>query len=90
MGEDFELVWQSIVARQGDNFQQKLGKPFRYSVDGKALRPTTTNQNLSRSEFKRAWERRPLLGPGQLQDLRGPSYIFAILVDPRISGSNAY
>jgi hypothetical protein len=51
--------------------------------------PSTTYRLLPRSQFARAFERAPLGGPGQLQDLQGPSYLFAILTDPRIVTADA-
>jgi hypothetical protein len=43
---------------------------------------------LTRTQFQKAYERSPLQGPGQLQDLQGPSYLFAILTDPRVAQDN--
>ena len=80
----FDEVWHGIVALSGQTFRQKRGKPFTYVVSGNSLKPSTTNRQLPRSHFARAFERAPLDGPGQLQDLQGPSYLFAILTDPRI------
>ena len=83
-----ELVWSRIVAHQGETFRQKRGKPFTYRVTGGAVHPDTTNQVLARSEFARALERMPLGGPGEINDLRGPSYIYAIVMDDRIRTAN--
>jgi hypothetical protein len=80
----FDEVWQRIVRLRGETFYQKRGKAFSYTVSGGSLRPSTTNRQLPRSHFARAFARAPLDGPGQLQDLQGPSYLFAILTDPRI------
>jgi hypothetical protein len=80
----FDEVWQRIVALRGETFYQKRGKPFIYTISGNSLKPSITNRQLPRSHFARAFARRPLDGPGQLQDLQGPSYLFAILTDPRI------
>jgi len=83
---DFADVWQRIVLLQGQTFYQKTGKPFTYTVSGNSVRLQTTNRQLSRSQFSRAFDRVPLHGPGQLQDLQGPSYLFAILTDTRVTG----
>ena len=83
---DFDAVWQRIVALEGETFRQKTGRPFRYRIAGTSVVPSTTNRLLPRSQFARAFDRAPLQGPGQLQDLQGPSYLFAILTDPRVSG----
>jgi hypothetical protein len=83
-GRDIEEVWQRIQELEGEKFSQKKGKGFRYSVTGSYLRPSTTNQNLPRRHFEEALSFLPLEGPGQISHLRGPSYIFAILMDGRI------
>jgi hypothetical protein len=84
----FDVVWQRIVALQGQTFRQRRGKPFTYVVSGACVVPSTTNRLLPRSQFARAFERAPLGGPGQLQDLQGPSYLFAILTDPRVASAS--
>jgi hypothetical protein len=81
----FDAVWQRIVTLQGDTFHQKRGQAFRYGISGNSVVPSTTNRQLPRSHFARAYERSPIDGPGQLQDLQGPSYLYAILTDPRIA-----
>src|SRR5712691_1247858 len=81
----FDVVWQRIVTLQGQTFLQKRGKAFRYRISGNSVVPSTTNRQLARSQFARAHERAPLRGPGQLQDLQGPSYLFAILTDARVT-----
>jgi hypothetical protein len=82
---DFDIVWQRIVALQGEMFRQKTGRSFSYAIRSGCVVPSTTTRQLPRSQFARAYERAPLRGPGQLQDLQGPSYLFAILADPRVS-----
>jgi hypothetical protein len=82
-----DVAWSRIVAHQGKTFHQKRGKPFTYRVSGGAVHPDTTNHSIMQSQFAKALDRMPLDGPGEINDLRGPSYIFAILTDPRINGS---
>lgn len=77
-------IWSRIVAHEGKAFRQIRGKEFTYTVRGQALKPSTTNQIIPRSEFEKALGRWPFGNTVALQDLRGPSYIFAILKDPRI------
>lgn len=81
---DFAAIWARIVAAQGQRFHQKTGKPFTYVVHGAAVVPDTTNRQIPRSHFEQASLRRPLDGPGRLQDLQGPSYLYAILTDRRV------
>jgi hypothetical protein len=47
--------------------------------------PDRTIQQIPKSHFAKALDLVPLAGPGEIQQLRGPSYIYAILMDERIS-----
>jgi hypothetical protein len=87
----FSEVWPRIEAHEGEDFRTIQGKLFSYNIRGSAVVPRPgkaeeTNRLLPRSDFQKAWDRRPLTGPGQIHDLQGPSYVYAILTDPRISG----
>lgn len=81
----FELIWQRIVDEVGNEFRQIRGKSFTYKLSGnKAIVPSTTNYLIPKTQFEKAWQRMPVKGPGALQDLIAPSYLYAILADPRI------
>lgn len=84
MKADMDAVWGRIEAQAGEAFTQVLGARFTYRVAGGYVVPDRTVQQIPRSHFARALELVPLSGPGEVQNLRGPSYIFAILMDPRI------
>lgn len=77
-------VWRRIAAYEGETFRQVRGQAFTYALDGTALKPSTVNQNLSQATFEKALERVPLRSTTDVQDLRGPSYLYAILMDSRI------
>ena len=81
----FDQVWHRICRLQGQEFRQKMARRFTYQVTGGAVLPSTTNRLLPRSNFAEAFRRAPLRGPGQLQDLQDPSYIWAILTDDRVA-----
>ena len=81
---DFDEVWRRIIAHATEEFRQVRGGVFTYLVDGNVVIPDRTDYQFARSEFIKAYERMPVSGPGALQDLRGPSYLFAILMDDRI------
>jgi hypothetical protein len=83
--DSFTPIWDRISAHAGSEFRQKTGRQFTYSLTGNTVIPTTTNRMLTRTQFQKAYERSPLRGPGQLQGLQGPSYLFAILTDPRVA-----
>jgi hypothetical protein len=85
-------VWARIEAHRGEEFRTVRGEPFSYDVHGNIVVPRPqkgelTPRQLPRSDFEKAWARRPLSGPGQIKDLQGPSYIYGILTDPRITAS---
>lgn len=82
---EFDQVWDRVTRNAGGVFRQKTGKQFTYTSTSNAVVPSTTNRVLARSQFEQAYNRAPLAGPGQLQDLQGPSYLWAILTDDRIA-----
>lgn len=81
-----EVIWKRIEACQGQTFRTKTGLPFTYEIVGSTLVPSRTRYHISRSDFKKASRLGPTLGPGDMQNfVRGPSYVWAILHDKRIS-----
>jgi hypothetical protein len=82
----FAEVWQRIVALEGESFTTITGLPFEYVVDGEALIPSRTDYRLSRGNFEKAFARVPIGKPREISnDVRGPSYVWAILHDERVS-----
>ena len=79
-----DTVWSRIVAHEGESFRQIRGQEFQYTVHQSVLNPSTTRQNLPKSEFEKALVHVPLENTVPLQKLRGPSYLYAILMDKRI------
>ena len=80
-----QAVWGRISSRQGERFETVSGKPFTYRVSGNTLVTDRTDFVLSASDFARALDLVPISGPGAISSLvRGSSYIWAILHDPRI------
>ncbi len=79
-----DRVWGEIEAHQGELFHQVRGGEFRYAVRDGALVPDRTATLIHRSQFEMALERVPLVNTAHVHDLWGPSYLFAILMDPRI------
>ena len=81
---NLEAVRDRIVAHEGAVFRQIRGKMFAYKVTGSRLVLNTTNQILSWGQIAEAVSRMPVRSTVPLQDLRGPSYLYGILMDPRI------
>jgi hypothetical protein len=82
---EIDTVWTRINSHAGETFRQVRGGEFRYRVEGDCVIPNRTNRQLPKSHFEKALRRMPVTGPGELQDLQGPSYLYAILTDPRIT-----
>ena len=82
-----ETTWNRVVALAGTVFSTKTGKTFTYDISGNSVALGNTNRMIPRSHIERAVDRSPLTGPGQLQDLQGPSYVYAIVTDPRVRGA---
>ena len=80
----FGEVWGRIEQYAGAEFRQKRGGVFTYEVVGNLIVPDRTDHRFARSQVEEAYHRMPVEGPGRLNDLRGPSYLFAILMDDRI------
>jgi TolB-like protein len=81
---DSSVTERRVAANEGQTFHQIRGQAFTYTVDGQSILPSTTNQSIGRREFERAMEFVPLADTTRIQHLRGPSYLYAILMDERI------
>jgi hypothetical protein len=80
----FEIVWRRIETHAGEQFMQIRGGKFTYKVIGGHVVPNRTNQQIPKSNFEEAFALIPLENTVPIQHLRGPSYIYAILMDDRI------
>lgn len=80
----FDTIWARIKAYEGSTFHQIRGKSFTYSLVGSAITPSTTDQNIPRAHFEETSRLLPIKNTVPVQHLRGPSYLFAVLMDSRI------
>lgn len=84
-----EIIWQRICSAAGQDFATVRGVRFRYKIEGNAIVPygstRTTRYPLHRSQVDVALSVWPVSGPAGLHMVRGPSYLYAILSDPRIA-----
>lgn len=83
---DVEKKVERVRRFAGDRFHTKTGLEFTYTVEGNSVYTTRTEYAISLSDFRKVLELVPLKGPGEINwVVRGPSYIWAILHDPRIA-----
>lgn len=85
-----DTVWARIKASAGEEFRQIRDKAFTYEVHGSAVIPERIDQNIPRAHFEEALQLLPLENTVPVQHLRGPSYIYAILMDHRIRRSDEW
>jgi hypothetical protein len=81
---NIENIWNRIKSYSGQEFAQIRGQKFTYEMTGSSLVPSTTKQNLQKFQFGEAIAFLPLENTVPIQHLRGPSYLYAILMDKRI------
>ena len=85
--QNIEHIWAQLKKYEGEEFFLKRGKKFSYVVVGNILNPIGIKKwNIPKSNFEKAFEFMPLEGPGDIQKLQGPSYVYALLMDKRIVG----
>jgi hypothetical protein len=83
-------LWVNLQAHEGELFHTTTGLPFTYRMENESLVPirdgTPIKQSLTRQNFEKALELLPFNSPGEISDtpIRGPSYVYALLHDPRI------
>ncbi len=85
---DKAAVWERIRRCAGTEFRTTTDLPCTYAVPGNYLRITRgfreINRSLSRTNFEKAMDSMPAVGPSDLSDRQGSSYTWAILMDRRI------
>ena len=82
----FSEIWQRIVSHAGETIKTTRGLPFTYEIRRDTFYPSRTNYQIAKSDFRKVYALVPLPGPGSISDLvRGPSYVWAVLHDRRIS-----
>jgi hypothetical protein len=85
MMTDINEVWSRIKKHAGETFVQIKGAEFTYWVEGNHVYVDRTKQRIPKSNFEKALAFVPLKNTVPLQEkFRGPSFIFAILMDMRI------
>ena len=80
-------IWAKLKALEGKDFKTKTGLTFTYTIQGDVLFPSRAKYHVSKSEFGKALGLVPFDGPGVInQTVRGPTYVWALLHDPRLRG----
>lgn len=83
-----DVVWSRLREHEGETFRQIRGAEFRYSIADSGFRPDRTDWNIPRGHIEEALALVPLANTVQVRHLYGPSYIYGVLMDPRIRQSD--
>ena len=84
-----EQVLNRIKQNAGEVFYTIKKLPFTYAIQKNALITDRTDYPITFSEISKAAECMPCAGPGAIGKIvRGSSYVWAILSDPRIQGKS--
>ena len=84
---NIDAIWEKIVSLEGERFFTATKLEFTYKVNNNSLTTTRTNYPLSKRNFEKALEYMPLSGPSVINAVvRGPAYVYAILMDKRVCG----
>ncbi len=79
-----EVIWERLRRHQGETFMQIGGNEFTYSVEQDRIIPSRTDWFFPRNQIAEAVSLMPVANTVPLQHLYGPSYLYAMLMDPRI------
>ena len=87
-----DTVWQRIRDHAGEDFLAIDGTAFQYklmegsinSPKKSTLQVVGNRHPIYRSTFEKAMELVPLQNTSDVKHLRGPSYLYGILMDERI------
>jgi hypothetical protein len=83
-GPNTATAWPRIQEHAGETFTTIRGKQFTYHAWAWNITVDHLNRSVPYGAFSQALEAWPVDGPGQLPAVPQPSYVFAILSDPRI------
>lgn len=82
---DIITIWKNILEHQGETFHTVRGKSCSYIISGNQIVLQNTNRNIPRSNIEQALTViNPSVSKFESINLQGPSYIMAIITDPRI------
>ena len=87
IGVSVKLVRDVLLTYEGEIFTQKKGQRFTYKVKGNSIVPSTTNYHIPIKDILKGLNRSNINKVSDLSDLRGPSYIYALVMDSRIKNS---
>ncbi|MBE9373262.1 hypothetical protein IQ251_02270 [Saccharopolyspora sp. HNM0983] len=83
-----EKTWKRIEQNAGEVFTTVRGKEFTYRIGGAPVPWYVTlshlRRNIARGDFSNALDAWPVDGPSKLPPVAQPSYVYAILRDPRV------
>lgn len=84
---DIQTVWHRIKMYEGETFYTKTGVPFTYHTTDRLVMLENTNRSIPYGNFEKALVVvKPSVVAFQKMNLQGPSYLYGIITDARITG----
>lgn len=77
-------IWEKVKLHEGETFYTKTGLEFTYTIRGETVHHTRSKATLSRSDFEKAVQLSPQKPSDLHNDVAGPSYVYAVINDPRL------
>ena len=88
----YERVWKRIVEHQGAEFRTMKNLPFTHAVEGRGIwfyrNGKRIEQRLGSHDLEQGILLCPVNKTTELKRLRDPSYLFGLLMDPRIRSTD--
>ena len=87
--QPFEIIWNKITQLQGESFSTIRNIDFTYQIQDNRFIRNGINWNITKKDFQFVYDNfKQYNGPGSIPPaINGRSYVWAILNDTRITGS---
>ena len=72
------------IKNSGNLKKFQTGLEFSYTIKGETVHHTRSKATLSRSDFEKAVQLNPQKPSDLHNDVAGPSYVYAVISDPRL------
>lgn len=77
-------IWEKVKLHEGETFYTKTGLEFSSTIKGETVHHTRSKATLLRSDFEKAVQLNPQKPSDLHNDVADPSYVYAVISDPRL------
>ena len=84
---NIQTIWNRVRMHSGEVFYTKTGVPYTYHTTDRLVVLENTNRTIPIGDFEKALTvSNPSVVAFQKLNLQGPSYLYGIITDSRITG----